>query len=202
MPRVSLRKKVKSKWRHYEVEAMGVLSRCRFARRRFGFRTRKRAQGGCCCGVFLRAGQPRSDRCGQLSSVRRKRFGGLQHYRLGGVADFGGYTNGHILATHTSGTFSTYLFGPRVSYRHYSRITPFEQVLFGVAHGNAAAFGTANTQNAFAMTTGGGVDYKLLDHFSVRPVYAEYLMTRFGEGTLGTRTQDNLRVSTGFLFRF
>jgi len=71
-----------------------------------------------------------------------------------------------------------------------------------VAHAYAAAFGTANTQNAFAMTAGGGVDYKLLDHFSVRPFQAEYLMTRFGEGTLGTRTQNNLRVSTGFLFRF
>jgi opacity protein-like surface antigen len=121
---------------------------------------------------------------------------------LGGVADFGGYTNGNILNTHTSGTFSTYLFGPRVSYRHYSRITLFGQVLFGVAHANGAAFGTANTQNAFAMTAGGGVDYKLLEYFSVRPFQAEYLMTRFGEGTLGTRTQNNLRVSTGFLFRF
>ena len=88
------------------------------------------------------------------------------------------------------------------SYRHFSRIAPFGQVLFGAAHANAAAFGTANTQNAFAMTAGGGVDYKLLEHFSVRPFQAEYLMTRFGEGTLGTRTQNNLRVSTGFLFRF
>ena len=121
---------------------------------------------------------------------------------LGGVADFGGYTNGDILNTHTSGTFSTYLFGPRVSYRHYSRITPFGQVLFGAAHANAAAFGTANTQNAFAMTAAGGVDYKLLDHFAIRPFQAEYLITRFGEGTLGTRTQNNLRVSTGLLFRF
>jgi opacity protein-like surface antigen len=121
---------------------------------------------------------------------------------LGGVADFGGYTNGNILNTHTSGTFSTYLFGPRVSYRHYSRITPFGQVLVGVAHANAAAFGTASTQNAFSMTAGGGVDYKLFDHFAIRPFQAEYLMTRFGEGTLGTRTQNNLRVSTGFLFRF
>ena len=121
---------------------------------------------------------------------------------LGGVADFGGYTNGNILNTHTSGTSSTYLFGPRVSYRHYSRITPFGQVLFGAAHANAAAFNTAGTQNAFAMTAGGGVDYKLFNHFSIRPFQAEYLMTRFGEGALGTRTQNNLRVSTGLLFRF
>ena len=121
---------------------------------------------------------------------------------LSGVADFGGYTNGNILSSGRSGTFSTYLFGPRVSYRHYNRITPFGQVLFGAAHANAAAFNTTGTQNAFAMTAGGGVDYKLFDHFSIRPFQAEYLLTRFREGTLGTRDQNNLRVSTGFVVRF
>lgn len=122
---------------------------------------------------------------------------------LGGVADFGGYTNGNILNSGASGTFSTYLFGPRVSYRHYHRITPFGQVLFGVAHANAAAFGTTGTQNAFAMTAGGGVDYKLYDHFAIRPFQAEYLMTRFGVGSTGTtQTQNNVRISTGFVFRF
>ena len=122
---------------------------------------------------------------------------------LGGVADFGGYTNGNILNSGASGTFSTYLFGPRVSYRHYSRVTPFGQVLFGVAHANAAAFGTTNAENAFAMTAGGGVDYKVLDHFAIRPFQTEYLLTRFREGTIpGTRNQNNFRVSTGFVFRF
>src|SRR5947208_5163530 len=66
---------------------------------------------------------------------------------LGGVADFGGYTNGNILSSGASGTFSTYLFGPRVAYRHYSRITPFGQVLFGAAHANAAAFGTTDRKS-------------------------------------------------------
>lgn len=121
---------------------------------------------------------------------------------LSGVADFGGYTNGNILKTGTSGTVSTYLFGPRYSYRHFRKVTPFGQALFGTAHANANAFGTTGTQNAFAMTAGGGVDYKLFDHFSIRPVQAEYLMTRFREGTLGARNQNNVRLSTGFLFRF
>ena len=121
---------------------------------------------------------------------------------LSGVADFGGYNNGNILNTGASGTLSTYLFGPRVSYRHLRRITPFGQVLFGVAHANSSAFGTGNSQSAFAMTAGGGVDYKLFDHFAVRPVQAEYLMTRFGVGTTGTQTQNNVRLSTGFVFRF
>jgi opacity protein-like surface antigen len=121
---------------------------------------------------------------------------------LGGVADFAGYNNGNILGTGRSGTLSTYLFGPRVSYRHFRRVTPFGQVLFGAAHGNSSAFGTANSQSAFAMAAGGGVDYKLFDHFSIRPVQADYLMTRFREGTLGTRTENNVRLSTGFVFRF
>jgi opacity protein-like surface antigen len=121
---------------------------------------------------------------------------------LSAVADFGGYNNGNILGTGASGTLSTYLFGPRVSYRHFRRITPFGQVLFGVGHAGSNAFGTAGSQNAFAMTAGGGVDYKVLDHFSIRPIQAEYLMTRFGVGTTGTQTQNNLRLSTGFVFRF
>jgi opacity protein-like surface antigen len=121
---------------------------------------------------------------------------------LSGVADFGGYNNGNILGTGASGTLSTYLFGPRVSYRHLRKITPFGQVLFGAGHANSHVFGTANSQNAFAMSAGGGVDYKLLEHFSIRPVQADYLMTRFGVGTRGTQTQNNVRLSTGFVFRF
>ena len=121
---------------------------------------------------------------------------------LGGVADFGGYTNGNVFGTHASGTIGTYLFGPRVSYRHYRRITPFGEVLFGTAHANANAFGTTGSQNAFAMTVGGGVDYKLLDHVSIRPFQADYLLTRFGVGTAGTQNQNNVRISTGFVVRF
>jgi opacity protein-like surface antigen len=121
---------------------------------------------------------------------------------LSAVADFGGYNNGNVLGTGASGTLSTYLFGPRVSYRHIRRITPFGQVLFGTGHANSSAFKTTNSDNAFAMSVGGGVDYKLFDHFSIRPVQADYLMTRFGVGTTGTQTQNNVRLSTGFVFRF
>ena len=121
---------------------------------------------------------------------------------LSGVADFGGYNNGNVLGTGASGTLSTYLFGPRVSYRHLRKITPFGQVLFGIGHANASSFGTANSQNAFAMAAGGGVDYKLFDHLSIRPVQADYLLTRFGVGTRGTQSQNNVRLSTGFVFRF
>ncbi len=121
---------------------------------------------------------------------------------LSGVADFGVYHNGNILSTGASGTLSTYLFGPRVSYRHFGRFTPFGEVLFGVAHGSADFAGTNGSDNAFAMTLGGGVDYKLTDHFAIRPIKVDYLMTRFSETGNSGQTQNNLRISTGVVFRF
>lgn len=121
---------------------------------------------------------------------------------LSGVADFGGYHNGNILSHGVDGTTSTYLFGPRVSYRHFGRITPFGQVLFGVAHAGANVLNTTNSQNAFAMTVGGGVDFSLRRHIAIRPLQVDYLMTRFSELTNSTQTQNNLRVSTGLVFRF
>jgi outer membrane immunogenic protein len=121
---------------------------------------------------------------------------------LSGVADFGAYHNGNILGTGTDGTLSTYLFGPRVSYRHFGRVTPFGEVLFGVAHAGASITGTGGSDNAFAMSLGGGVDYKLTDRFAIRPIKVDYLMTRFSEAGTGNQTQNNLRVSTGIVFRF
>jgi outer membrane immunogenic protein len=121
---------------------------------------------------------------------------------LSGVAEIGAYHNGNILGTGADGTLSTYLFGPRISYRHYGRITPFGEVLFGVAHAGASIAGTSGSDNAFAMSFGGGVDYKLTDRFAIRPIKVDYLMSRFSETGTGNQTQNNLRVSTGIVFRF
>jgi len=119
-----------------------------------------------------------------------------------GAADFGGYNNGNILGGHASGTVASYLFGPRYSFRHFRKITPFGQVLFGDAHANTHVFNTSASQNAFGMAVGGGVDYKLFSHLALRPVQADYFLTRFGVGTTGTQTQNNVRLSTGFVIRF
>ena len=117
-----------------------------------------------------------------------------------GVADFGGYHNGNILNTGVPGTLSTYLFGPRVSFPGDSRIKPFVETLFGVAH--ASSGGISTGRNAFAMTVGGGVDFHLTHHLAIRPVKLDYLLTRFSETGTGNQTQNNLRVSTGVVFRF
>src|SRR5271168_236233 len=108
---------------------------------------------------------------------------------LSGVADFGGYHNGNILGTNVEGTLSTYMFGPRVSFRHLGRLTPFGQVLFGVAHASGSLSGSATTisssDNAFAFSFGGGVDYRLTRHLLLRPLQVDYLLTRFSETGLG-----------------
>src|ERR1700730_4023411 len=114
---------------------------------------------------------------------------------LSAVADFGAYHNDNVLGTGTSGTVSTYLFGPRVSYRHFGRVTPFGEVLFGVAHAGASIAGTSGSDNAFARSVGGGVDYRLTNRFAIRPIKADYLMSRFPESATGRNTQNNLRVS-------
>jgi hypothetical protein len=46
------------------------------------------------------------------------------------------------------------------------------------------------------------VDLRLAEHWSLRPLQVEYLLTRFQETNVGNQTQNNLRVSTGVVFRF
>src|SRR5262249_3573185 len=121
---------------------------------------------------------------------------------LSGVADFGGYHNGNVLNTGLDFTLSTYLFGPRISYRHWNRVTPFGEVLFGAERVSTSTATANRSDNGFAMTVGGGLDVKLAKHFSVRPVKVDYLLTRFAAARADPQSQKNLRVSTGLVFHF
>jgi len=122
---------------------------------------------------------------------------------LSGVADFGGYNNSSVLGSGVNSTLSTYLFGPRVSAHRFGRVTPFGEVLFGVAHTGNTFLNVTNSQTPFAMTVGGGFDYRLSSHFSLRAAKVDYLLTRFSEVNTATQqTQNNLRVSTGVVFHF
>jgi opacity protein-like surface antigen len=122
---------------------------------------------------------------------------------LSGVADFGGYHNGNVLNTGLDFTLSTYLFGPRISYRHSNRVTPFGEVLFGAERvSTTTAAGASRSDSNFAMTVGGGFDVKLAKHFSIRPAKVDYLLTRFSAAGGNPQSQKNLRVSTGVVFNF
>jgi hypothetical protein len=110
---------------------------------------------------------------------------------FGVVGDLGGYYTSESFG----GGIISYMFGPRISFRRHSRVTPFAQALFGGAWEIAAS-----SQSVFAMSAGGGVDVKISRHFAVRPVQAEYFLTRFKNTP--TNQQNNFRYSAGIVFRF
>jgi hypothetical protein len=116
---------------------------------------------------------------------------------LGVLADVGGYWAVNS-SSQAAGAALPYLFGPRVSLRR-RRITPFAQVLVGGVL-TSSGIETTGWQSHFAMTAGGGIDVRVSKHFSVRPVQAEYFMTKIPDG-LNNR-QNNFRFSAGIVFRF
>jgi len=122
--------------------------------------------------------------------------GNLNHW-FGVVGDFGackitGQPSG------TSAHLVNYLFGPKLTYRSHGRLAPFAQVLFGGEHIGVSASGLgSNSDSSFAMTFGGGADYELTNHVSLRVIQAEYLYTKFG----GTH-QNNARISAGVVYRW
>jgi opacity protein-like surface antigen len=116
---------------------------------------------------------------------------------LGAVGDLAGYgatstANGQLVG----GAF-TYLLGPRVNFRR-GKVTPFAQTLFGGIR-TTDGIGQSGPENNFAMTAGGGIDFKVSRHVSFRPVQAEYFMTKIPDG-LNNR-QNNLRVGAGIVIR-
>jgi hypothetical protein len=140
---------------------------------------------------------------------------------IGLVGDFGGYYTNHLQLTgngvnqprtvNASGTAFTYLFGPRYTFHNASRFSPFAQVLAGGVHASAVTVdGCTGTicaplpvQNSLALTAGGGLDIRLTHHVSLRPVQAEYMMTRFASVPAGSNSsQNDLRLSSGLVFRF
>jgi outer membrane protein OmpA-like peptidoglycan-associated protein/opacity protein-like surface antigen len=113
----------------------------------------------------------------------------------------------------SSGSVYTYLVGPRLSFRH-DRFTPFIQVLVGAALASPVTINGCtgdpictplDSESAFAMTSGGGLDITLRRHIALRLFQAEYLTTRFHNppsNNAGRDWQGNLRLSTGLVLRF
>jgi hypothetical protein len=104
---------------------------------------------------------------------------------VGATADFSGvYSTGSNLYTYTV--------GPVVSQAKGS-FSPFAHALFGGAHSATAGIG----DSGMAMMFGGGVDFgkrKLV----FRAVQLDWMMLRFN----GYTDKNNIRVNTGFLYRF
>lgn len=116
---------------------------------------------------------------------------------FGVVADFGVYHNGDF---GVSTNLVSYLFGPKFAYRKMPRVTPYAQVLFGGAHVGASFSGVSGSSNAFALAFGGGIDAKVTPHVAIRVIQAEYLLTKFNDGS--NDRQNNVRISAGIVFRW
>jgi outer membrane protein OmpA-like peptidoglycan-associated protein/opacity protein-like surface antigen len=139
---------------------------------------------------------------------------------FGLVADFGGYDNSKVTlfspsASNTfdsDGTAYTYLFGPRFSYRHYERVTPFVQALIGGATAASVTIAGCTgdpscnplaSENSVAAAVGAGLDIKLTHHIALRLIDADFLVTNFRNPFSANQSwQKNVRLSSGLVFRF
>ncbi len=131
--------------------------------------------------------------------------------------------NGTVTTSPTVGTLQgnlfTYTFGPVIK-KHTGWFQPFGEVLLGAAHSNAYAnvfkqiygVSASNNNNGFAMVVGGGIDLRLSPKFTIRPIEADYLLTRFGSTfvppastglpSISTLNQNSFRYLAGVDFTF
>jgi opacity protein-like surface antigen len=132
------------------------------------------------------------------------------HRYLGITADMGGqYKSFSGSAGGVSGSVSlheyNFLFGPTVTARSKSKLTPFAHVLFGVSHlsgsANVSGFGSgSNSWNSFAMAFGGGLDVKVNRAVSIRLGQFDWLRTSHNPlNVSGSPTQNNFRYSAGIV---
>lgn len=127
---------------------------------------------------------------------------------LGLTAELGGYEFNRNLAPLTGsnsgvhGSFTSFLFGPRLNFRKFDRVVPFVEFLAGGTRSGVELTGT-NYQNAFAIATGGGLDVVITKNIAWRAFDLDYLMTTHSGIALGpSGRQNNVRVATGVVLRF
>jgi outer membrane protein OmpA-like peptidoglycan-associated protein len=101
-----------------------------------------------------------------------------------------------------SGSWETFLFGPRVDIRKFDHFVPFLEFLAGAAHGGTQLTGNAG-QSSFSLAAGGGVDVILTKYVAWRFFEADYLMTNF-TGALQSPNgrQNNFRIGSGIVLRW
>jgi hypothetical protein len=151
----------------------------------------------------------------QISSFNVNGGGASFVYNIGNYfgikAEFMGYTGGggaqlrkYGYTGNVSGNLFTYEFGPQIK-KHSGKIQPFGEALFGAGH--TGVFGTiynaingiqaaGNSNNAFAMELGGGLDIPVNRIISIRPVEADYILTEFSNNKAGA-TQNSFRYFGG-----
>src|SRR5207247_6141819 len=105
---------------------------------------------------------------------------------ISGVVDLGAVHNGNIHNLQLDTTAANFLAGPRLSVRHWSRVTPYFQVLFGGVYATTSAalltyvvlpsgvvlpagssLRATKAERGVAMAAGGGLELTLTRHARV-----------------------------------
>src|SRR4051812_13372479 len=114
--------------------------------------------------------------------------GNFKHV-LGITADFSGVYN----SRRANSSVYTYTFGPVLTAR-LPVVQPFVHALFG----GATVSASGNSDNAFAMFLGGGLDVGFRRGIAFRLVQADWMMTKFADETQNKQG----RVSAGIVIKF
>ena len=133
---------------------------------------------------------------------------------LGLTAEVGGFyykrqlygppnPDGSYPVSSVSGSIQTYMFGPRINFRHFDHFVPFAEVLFGAARSGIQLTGNTGAQSSFALAAGGGVDAVIVKNLAWRVFEADYFMTNFtGPNLSPNGRQNNFRIGTGVVLRW
>jgi hypothetical protein len=160
-------------------------------------------------------------------ALRSNHITGDNFWAQGGAVELGGrfyrglgvaarVEGGHAGAGNTNGVplnLVTAVFGVRYTVSsHSGRYVIFGEGLVGQSNGFRTLFskgsgpvgsptaGTITSDNAFAVETGGGLDFSLSRHLGLRAIEARYLRTDFLNST--TNIQNNLSLGAGIVLRF
>jgi hypothetical protein len=95
----------------------------------------------------------------------------------------------------------SFMGGPKLAYR--TRVaTVYGHGLFGGDNGSFSFSGLSGSDTPFSFAAGGGVDFRVGKHLSLRPVQFDYFMTRHFTAAIAKARQDNYRFSAGLVFTF
>lgn len=122
---------------------------------------------------------------------------------FGVLADLGVEHTGNENGSGYGLTLTTLAGGPRFKWR-VKRAQPFAQLLLGFGHGSGSEFPEHGTlvpsASSFSIDAGGGADYPVAPHVSIRMLKIDYL--RLALPNNSTNWQNNLRLAAGVTFRF
>jgi hypothetical protein len=150
------------------------------------------------------------------STPKAEIFGGYQYTRFDGGMNANGWdtaVTGNLnnwfgvtgdfsgaYKSQSGASFSnyTYTFGPVVSLRRNPAFTPFAHFLLGGFRDSVSLGSASASDSGLAMMFGGGVDVRATQHFAVRAIQFDWL----GLHSNGASDNNNMRISTGVLFRY